>query len=95
MNPDGQGANKLATGGGSPGTPRWSPDNTKIAYELYQTGERCSIWVMNSDGSEQTRLLDNRTCDRPGLAAADAVGALLFRTRMGPSPLTIVHRGSR
>jgi hypothetical protein len=58
-NPDGQGANKLATGGGSPGTPRWAPDNTKIAYdkiayELYQTGERCSIWVMNRDGGEQT-----------------------------------------
>ena len=63
VDPNGQGANKLATGGGSPSTPRWSPDNTKIAYAVHQTGERCSIWVMNSDGSGQTRLTDNRTCD--------------------------------
>jgi len=63
VNPDGKGANKLATGAGQPGTPRWSPDGTKIAYEMYQTGEHCSIWVMNSDGSTQTRLTDNTMCD--------------------------------
>ncbi len=63
-NPNGQGANKLASGRGTPATPQWSPDGKKIIYALYQTGEACSIWIMNADGSGQAPLTDNRTCDR-------------------------------
>jgi TolB protein len=62
-NPNGQGANKLAAGRGSPATPQWSPDGRKIVYALYLTGEACSIWIMNADGSGQTPLTDSRTCD--------------------------------
>jgi TolB protein len=63
VNPEGKGANKLATGAGQPGTPRWSPDGTKIAYYVQPAGDRCSIWVMSSDGSAQTRVTDNPACD--------------------------------
>ncbi len=62
-NPNGQTANKLAAGRGSPATPQWSPDGRKIVYALYLTGEACSIWIMNADGTGHTPLTDNRTCD--------------------------------
>lgn len=62
--PAGRGANKLAVGRGDPNDPQWSPDGTRIAFTIFQTGENCSIWVMNADGSGQSQLTDNRTCDR-------------------------------
>jgi Tol biopolymer transport system component len=36
----------------------WSPDGSKIAFE--RTSE---IWVMNSDGTKQTRLTNNAIID--------------------------------
>lgn len=37
------------------GQPAWNPDGTKIVYAHYGT-EKPSIWIMNSDGSEKTKL---------------------------------------
>jgi len=37
----------------------WSPDGEKIAYGSPDDSESSSIWVMNSDGSEKTRLTTN------------------------------------
>jgi len=53
-----------AVGRGTPSTPQWSPDGKKIVYTLTQTGEACSIWIMNGDGSGRSQLTDGRTCDR-------------------------------
>ena len=37
--------------------PSWSPDGTRIAYVSFGTGDRnIDVWVMNADGSSQTRL---------------------------------------
>jgi len=37
--------------------PSWSPDGKKIAYNVYNEDKSfSSIWVMNADGSEKTRL---------------------------------------
>ena len=63
-NPEGRGAIKLASGRGTPAEVRWSPDGTKLVYTIYQTGQACSIWIMNADGSDQKPLTDNSTCDR-------------------------------
>ena len=38
--------------------PQWSPDGTKI---LYVADSGFSLWLMNSDGSQQTRLLKSDT----------------------------------
>jgi Tol biopolymer transport system component len=62
-NPEGRGANKFASVRGTPATPEWSPDGQKIAFALYQSGEHCTIWIMNGDGSGEVQLTNNRTCD--------------------------------
>ena len=53
-----------APGRGTPATPQWSPDGRKIIYHLSQSGEACSIWIMNADGTGRSQLTDGRTCDR-------------------------------
>lgn len=63
INPQGSGANKLATAGGDPGEPSWSPDGSRIAYTIYRSGEQCAIWVMNADSSGQTPITDGSRCD--------------------------------
>ncbi len=37
------------------GTPRWSPDGSKIAFTSSRSGDY-EIWVMNADGSDRQRL---------------------------------------
>lgn len=44
----------------------WSPDGEKIVYSIPYGSESSSIWVMNSDGSEKTRL----TTDEDGSCMA-------------------------
>ncbi|HEV8116321.1 MAG TPA: hypothetical protein VGP53_08795 [Acidimicrobiales bacterium] len=64
VNPQGSGANKLATAGGQPAEPSWSPDGSRIAYTIARSGEQCAIWVMNADGRGQTPITDGSRCDR-------------------------------
>lgn len=57
MNADGGNQVNLSNSGASDGQPSWSPDGTRIAF----TSDRnhagyASIYVMNADGSGQTRL---------------------------------------
>ena len=39
--------------------PSWSPDGTRIAFSRHS-----EIWVMNADGTNQTKLLDSDQCPR-------------------------------
>jgi TolB protein len=64
INPDGTGRRQLThvSAAQAAGAPDWSPGGDKIVYESNQTGDY-RIWVMNADGSGQTRLADD-----PGFA---------------------------
>jgi Tol biopolymer transport system component len=51
INADGSGERRLTSVGRRNSDPAWSPDGTKIVW-----GHRDELWVMNADGSEQSRL---------------------------------------
>ena len=55
----------------------WSPDGRKIAY-CHLQGSTFDVWVMNEDGSHQTRLTDDPGHDYPGQWSADG-GQLTYR----------------
>jgi Tol biopolymer transport system component len=55
--PDGSGLVQLTSGVGFDGFPAYSPDGAKIAYYHGQSNDR-AIFVMNADGSNQTRVAD-------------------------------------
>ena len=44
------------TGGHGACRPDWSPDGRKIAYVSQEADGKGDIWIMNPDGSEQTRV---------------------------------------
>ena len=44
------------TPGGDEFVPSWSPDGSRILYDFTPKGKNGDIWVMNADGSDQTRL---------------------------------------
>jgi Tol biopolymer transport system component len=61
IEPDGTGLTQLTTGGGSR-DPAWSRDGRKIAFVRGPAGAE-EIYVMNADGSAQTRLTTNSVFD--------------------------------
>ena len=60
IRPDGSGLKRLTTAHGE--YPAWSPDGTKIAFASARDGNY-EIYVMNADGSDQTRLTNNPAYD--------------------------------
>jgi Tol biopolymer transport system component len=64
INTDGNGLARLTQAQGREGdyNPTWSPDGTKIAFHSDRDGN-FEIYVMNADGSEQTRLTNNPADD--------------------------------
>ncbi|MBV9927212.1 MAG: PD40 domain-containing protein [Acidobacteria bacterium] len=59
-NVDGTGVATLLTNSGT--APAWSPDGTKVAFQSARDGN-FEIYVMNSDGTGQTRLTNNSAAD--------------------------------
>ena len=63
------------------GTPSWSPDGGRIAFSSARDGNS-EIYVMNADGSGQTRLTDDPENDRePSWAPQNVPGS-----RATPAP---------
>jgi Tol biopolymer transport system component len=55
MNADCSGLRQVTHGPGEDSGPRWSPDGKKIAFTSNRTGQ-AEVYLMNVDGSQQTRL---------------------------------------
>jgi len=60
INVDGSGLTRLTNSHGE--YPTWSPDGTQIAFATARDGNY-EIYVMNADGTNQTRLTDNPAYD--------------------------------
>ena len=83
------------------GDPAWSPDGTRIAFTSDRNGTAGDIWVMNADGSGQTRLTTSNVNEgepawSPGgtriifRGFGDATSQLVVMNAngSGPAPLT-------
>jgi Tol biopolymer transport system component len=55
MKADCSGLKRLTNGPGEDSGPRWSPDGKKMAFTSNRTGQ-AEVYLMNADGSQQTRL---------------------------------------
>ena len=58
MNADGSNARRLTRSNGNDFESAWSADGSKIAFQSNRDGNE-EIYIMNADGSGQTRLTDN------------------------------------
>jgi Tol biopolymer transport system component len=60
---DGTGMTRLTSWGSSVASPDWSPDGKRIAYhrccDSGKQGQKLDVYVMNADGSGDTRLTKN------------------------------------
>ena len=85
INPDGTGLTQLTSDPLADNFPHWSADGAKIAFTRCQASggqivpQTCEIYVMNADGSGQTRLTSNTaTDDQPAFSPDGA--RIAFRT---------------
>jgi hypothetical protein len=62
----------------------WSPNGKQIAY-CHHGGAPFDVWVMNADGSHQTRLTDAPDADYPGPWSPDS-RRLCFQSRADANP---------
>ncbi len=88
MNADGTGQTNLTNHPGNDRDPRWSPDGRRISFESYRDGpgtdifgRNAEIYVMNADGSGQTRLTNNRASDRYPSWSPDGRRIAFYSTR--------------
>jgi Tol biopolymer transport system component len=95
VNPDGSGLTQLTNDPFDTADPAWSPDGEKIAFASWRNGSDADIYVMNADGSDQTRLNTN-TGDRNDRHPAWSPDGrkIAFSYNLGPSVATINADGT-
>jgi len=67
------------------GEPAWSPDGTKIAFVSQRDGND-QIYVMNADGSGQTRLTHDTASDLTPAWSSDATQIMFTHSVVNQSP---------
>jgi Tol biopolymer transport system component len=85
-NADGSGLTTLTAGY----WPAWSPDGTKIAYSA-PVGGLLQIFVMNADGSGQTRLTNDSGSDLTPTWSPDGTKIAFSSTRTGDYQLFVMN----
>lgn len=74
------------------GSPVWSPDGRKIAFDARVEGNP-DIWVMNADGTEPQRLTSEQSEDVTGAWAPDGSSIVFCSNRSGDLQLWRVPAG--
>ena len=104
MNANGTGLVQLTTSvqlgsdGGGPlfsndATPAWSPDGSRIAFSSTRDGlSDTELYVMNADGSNQTRLTDNTADDRNPTWSPDSQRIAFDRNATADIGINIINR---
>ena len=104
MNANGTGLVQLTTNvqlgsdGGGPlfgndTTPVWSPDGSRIAFSSTRDGlTDTELYVMNADGSNQTRLTDNTADDRNPTWSPDSQRIAFDRNATADFGINIINR---
>lgn len=78
------------TNGTNDSRPRYSPDGSKIVFESFRHGQP-EIYVMNSDGSGQTRLTNDTAYDTAPAWSPDGLKILFTSLRDGDTALYVMN----
>jgi len=71
-------------------SPDWSPNSDKIAF-MRQTGMNWDIWVVNSDGSGETRLTDDGSVDGLPAWSPDGTSVAFLSNRGGTWAIWVIN----
>ena len=95
MNANGSGVTQLTFVGSNPGNEidspyGWSPDGSKIIFRSFRDGN-FEIYVMNADGSNQTRLINNAAVDTGGTFSPDGSKIVFTSNRDGDNEIFVMN----
>ncbi|MFQ5473818.1 MAG: TolB family protein, partial [Dehalococcoidia bacterium] len=90
MNADGTNATNLTNHPNTDGTPDWSPDGTRIAFQSDRDGDP-DIFVMNADGSNPVRLTDDFASDTDPAWSPDGTRIAFQSDREGEFDIFVMN----
>lgn len=90
MAADGSGAARLTQNVGFVGSPAWSPDGTKIAFDCQVDSGNDDICVVNADGTGFTRLTNDPARDYGAAWKPDGSALAFATTRFGVDEIVLM-----